>query len=336
MEKLYAKNLIQETREKLQGKDSTRLAVVHTGITVAFALVSTVLQYGLSQGIGNTSGLSGLGTRSILETIQTVLQWANTILMPFWSLGFLYAALRWARGEYARKSDLLAVFHRIGPCLGLLVNRALLSMAVMILCANVSSFLFTLTPAANRITEMMGSAASDMDAVYAFMEGMTTGQLTELLYAMLPVLVVWGVLSLVLLVPLLYRFRMAEYVILENPQARGLSSMLISASLLRRRCWQLVKLDLRFWWYYGLKLLCLALCYADLLLGAMGITLPIGSDGAYFVPYVVYLAALFGVEVAFRPKVETAYACAYEQLMVMGPVAKKRKETPQNMPWDEE
>ena len=336
MEKLNAKLLIQEAGEKLKGTDSTRLAAMHTGITVAVALVITVLQYILSQGIGNTTGLSGLSTRSILETGQTVLQWANTILVPFWSLGFLYTALRWARGEYARKEDLLAGFRRIGPYLGLLINRFLLSMMVILLCANTSSAIFMMTPAATQITELVASAGSDMNAAYALMEGMSTAQLMDLLYSLIPMLVIWGVLCLVLLVPLMYRFRMAEYVILDHQGARGLSSMFISASLLRRRCWQLFKLDLRLWWYYGLKVLCTILCYADLLLGAMGITLPISGDGAYFVSFGAYLAALFCVETCFRPRVDTAYACAYEQLVAMGPAAKKMPEKPQSMPWDEE
>lgn len=335
MEKLNAKHLIQEAGEKLKGTDSTRLAALHTGITVAVALVTTVLQYILSEGIGNTSGLSGLGTRSILETIQTVLQWVNTILVPFWSLGFLYAALRWASGESARKEDLLTGFRRIGPYLGLLLNRFLLSLIVMLVCANVSSAVFMLTPAADRITELAVATSADMEAMYALMEEMSMAQLAELLYSIIPLLVIWGILSLVLLVPLMYRFRMAEYVILDNREARGLSSMLISASLLHRRCWQLFKLDLGLWWYYGLKALCTVLCYGDVLLGMMGITLPIGSDGAYFVSYGVYLAALFAVETLFRPRVDTAYACAYRQLLAMGPAVKKTSEKPQNMPWDE-
>ena len=138
-----------------------------------------------------------------------------------------------------------------------------------------------------------------------------------------------------LLIPLLYRFRMAEFVILDEPRARGLSAMLISSALLRRRCWQLFRLDLRFWWYYGLKALCLLLCYADLLLATLGISLPIGEDAAYFLTFGLYLAALFVVEVSFRPQVDTAYAVTYEGLKAIGPFQKKPAEEPGQMPWDE-
>ena len=128
MEKLNVSFIIENAREKLEGKDSRAMAVFHTGITVAAALVITILQYVLSEGIGNTSGLSGLGTRSVLETIQTVLRWANMLLVPFWGLGFVYAALQWGRGSYAVRQDLLTGFRRWSPYLGLLLNRSVLSL----------------------------------------------------------------------------------------------------------------------------------------------------------------------------------------------------------------
>ena len=336
METLNAKQLIQLSRQRLEGKDATRLAAFHTGITVAVAVALTVLQYILSQGMGNTSGLSGLGTQAILETVQTVLQWINIIVVPFWGLGFLYAGLQWAKGNYARKEDLLAGFRRIGPYIGILLNRAVLTISVMVVTVNISSVVYMMTPAASRLTELAGAAANT-EELYAVLDQLSQQDLTELLYSMLPMGILWGILCLVLLVPLLYRFRMAEYVILDTPQARGLSAMLISASLLRRRCWQLLRLDLRLWWYYGLKFLCTLLCYADMALNALGIVLPMGADGAYFLAYGMYLAALFAIEVAFRPRVDTAYACAYTKLVELGPVPRKMQmPKPQDMPWDAE
>ena len=335
MEKLNVSFIIENAREKLEGKDSRAMAVFHTGITVAAALVITILQYVLSEGIGNTSGLSGLGTRSVLETIQTVLRWANMLLVPFWGLGFVYAALQWARGSYAVRRDLLTGFRRWSPYLGLLLNRSVLTICVMILCANISSMIYMLTPASAAITELATAAGGDMEEMAKMLEEITTGQAIELLYSMIPMLLIWMAASAALLIPLMYRFRMAEYVILDEPRARGLSSMLISATLLRRRRWQLFRLDLHFWWYYGLKVLCLLICYADLLLTALGVNLPFGSDGAYLITYGLYLVALFGVEVAFRPRVDTAYAIAYETLKEMGPALKKPVEAPEKMPWDE-
>lgn len=336
MEKLNVNLLIKEANKKLAGKDAVRLAAFHAVITVAAALVITLLQYVLSQGIGNTGGLSGMGTRSILETIQTVLQWANMLLLPFWNLGFLYAALQWAKGNYARREDLLAGFRRIGPYLGLTLNKVFLTFAAMLLCANISSAVYMLTPAAAKLTQMAAEAGSDPQTVYAYLESLTQAQMWQLVEAMLPMLVISGILTALLLIPLLYLFRFAEFVILDQPGARGLSSMFLSAALLRRRCWQLLKLDLKLWWYYALQVLCSAILYAEPLLAAIGISLPVSGDAMFLLAYVLYLAALFGVQTLAAPRVQTAYACAYEACLAMGPVKKKPVKTPRNLPWDEE
>ena len=110
--------------------------------------------------------------------------------------------------------------------------------------------------------------------------------------------------------------------------------MLLSAAMLRRRCWQLFRLDLKFWWYYALKLLCMLLLYADLLLEAAGVALPVSADAAYLLTYGLYLVGFFAVEVRFLPTVQTAYACAYENLKAQGAVQKKEPEAPKHMPWD--
>lgn len=336
MERLNVKTLIENARRRLADKNCRRLVMIHTGVTAAFALVSILLQYVLAEGIGNTGGLSGMGTRSILETMQTVLQWANTLLVPFWNLGFLHVALQWYRGRDPHQQELLTGFRRIGPCVGLLVNRTLICLLVMIVTINLCANVFALTPAAEKLAELMGPVES-VEAMYAYMEGITDADLLAMGKVLMPMLILWGVLCLVILVPLLYRFRLAEYVILDQKGMRGMGAMIISASLLWRRCWQLVRLDLRFWWYYGLKLLCWALVDLGPVLYVVNLVLP--KEGAlnYWVCYMLYYAALIVIEVAFRPLVDTAYAGVYEEAMAMGPARKKKAEPakPEDLPWDE-
>lgn len=335
METLNTTLLIKNARQKLIGRDTRRMAAIHTGVAVALALMTTVLQYVLQAGVGNTSGLSGIGTRSVLETIQTVLHYANMILTPFWGLGFLYVALQWAKGEYARKEDLLTGFQRFGPYLGLMLNRGLLAFAVAFITMNISSIFYMITPAAAELTEFAAATGGDAAAVMEMMDQMSLEDIMSLTSSLIPVLVIWLVLFAALLIPLLYRFRFAEYVILENKGLRGIGAMVLSAALLRRRCWQLFRLDLKFWWYYGLKILCMVLCYLDMLLGALGVALPVGGEMAYLGSYLLYLVALFCVEVAFRPQVDTAYALTYETLKERNPAPKKEPEAPKHMPWDE-
>ena len=332
MEKLDLSFFVKDAREKLTGRNAARMAAIHTGAIVLVGIVLTLVQLLLANAMESATGLSGLGTVSILQTAQTVLQWANTLLVPFWNLGFLYVALLWARGSAAEDKDLLMGFRRIRPCIGLLLNRFVISFCVMFLCVNLCSTVYMMLPASGDLLDLAADAGSDMEAFYA---SLTQQDLSMLLHALAPLLIVWGILCLVVLTPLMYRFRLAEYVILDHKEARAFPAMLISASLLRRRTIRLFQLDLRFWWYYLLKVLCMALCYGDLLLGMLGITLPMGVDAAYMLFYVLYLVLLFGVEVSFRPRVDTAYGSFYDALKEMGPVPRKTAvPKPQDMPWD--
>jgi uncharacterized membrane protein len=244
--------------------------------------------------------------------------------------------MQWARNSAAADRDLLTGFHRVGPCIGLLLNRFIVVFCVIFLCSSLCSTAYLMTPAGQKLQELMLSMGT-AENYYAYMGALSDQELSSLMGAMQPVLIVCGVVSAALLIPLLYRLRLAEYVILDHKEARAFPAMLISASLLRRRCWQFFKLDLRFWWYYGLQLLCMLVCYAEMLLPAVGVNLPVEADVAYILTYLVYLVMLFGVETCFRPRVETAYARAYDALIEMGPVTKKpAPAVPQKMPWDEQ
>ena len=277
-----------------------------------------------------------MGTIVILQTMQTVLQWANTILAPFWNLCFLYVTLLWARDKYARREDLLTGFRRISPYIGLILLRGVLIGAVLIVAIYASSSVFMMLPASQTITDIAVQTNMDAEAMTEYLNQMTDAQTWELLQSMIPMFIISAVLAIAIMVPLMYRFRLAEYVILNQKGIRALPAMIISATLLRRRCWKLFKLDLHLWWYYALKVLCILLCYLELILGAMGITLPMGADGAAFAAYGLYLAGLLVVETLFRPQVQTAYGVLYETCVAAGPVQKKAVPSkPQNVPWDE-
>ena len=337
METLNAKLLIAQAKERLEGKDARKMAFFHTGIIAAFALVVTVLQYVLQLGIAETGGLSGMRTIALLQTMQTVLQWANMILAPFWNLGFIYVTLLWARDKYARKEDLLTGFHRISPYIGLVLLRGVLIGAVLIVAVYASSAVFMMLPASQTITDIAMQTNVDPEAIAEYLYQMTDAQTLELMRAMIPMLVISAVLAVAILVPLMYRFRMAEYVILNQKGMRALPAMIVSVALLRRRCWKLFKLDLHLWWYYALKVICILLCYLELILGAMGIALPLGTDGAAFAAYGLYLLGLLAVETLFRPQVQTTYGVLYETCVAAGPVQKANPPAkPQSVPWDEQ
>ena len=335
MENWYGAALCREARERSRGKEKQKLSAIHAGISALAALAVTVLYYLLEKGIAQTGGLSGMGMRSILQTIATLLSGANSVLAPFWNLGFWFVALLWANAQHARTSDLLTGFRRFGAYLRLLLNRCLLMIAAGLASIYASSFLYMMTPWSNKNMDFADATGMDMAAASDLLAQMDSVQLNEMLRAMVPMLVIWAVLLLILMVPMLYKFRMAEFCLLENRRMRPLQAMFRSAQLLRRRRFRLFLLDLRFWWYYGLHILCLLLYSADLWLPMLGISLPDGILTT-MVLYVLYLLSLFLLQTFLRPQVQTAYALAYRQLSSPTPEAPQPEEAPANLPWNEQ
>ena len=93
-----------------------KLALLHTGATLVLLLLLEGSNVLLSNGIEGTGGLSGLGMRSVLTTIQTLVEMLVQIALPFLQAGFLCAAIRIAHREAVGPEDLLGGFrnfHRV-------------------------------------------------------------------------------------------------------------------------------------------------------------------------------------------------------------------------------
>ena len=101
--------------------DPQRLVLLHTGAVVALTLVLSAINYILQLQISDAGGLSGLGTRTVLSTIQMLLQLGQLVLLPFWQFGLIHAALRICRQEEATPDTLLGGFRRFGPLLRLMM-----------------------------------------------------------------------------------------------------------------------------------------------------------------------------------------------------------------------
>lgn len=334
MENWYGAALCKEARKLSRGEEKIKISAIHAGISAGAALVVTVLYYLLEKGIAQTGGLSGMGMRSILQTAATVLNTANSVLAPFWNLGFWFVTLLWVRNQQVRFGDLLAGFRRFGAYLRLLLNRGLLTMAIGFVSVYISSYIYMLTPWSASVVEFAQSTGMDMDVANELMSQMDMAQMDALLFDMIPMLVIWLVLLVVLALPMLYKFRMAEYFLLEDRQMGTLRAMFASAQMLRKRRFQLFLLDLRLWWYYGLHILCLVVYGIDLWLPMLGVAVP---DSVFVTLglYGFYLIALVLMQTFLRPQVQTAYALAYDRLLHMEPVLPKMRPMPQNLPWDE-
>ena len=291
---------------------------------MALSVVLTVLNFILSEQISGTGGLSGMGVRSVLSTAQMMLSIISMTLMPFWELGFVFAALKLSRRQNAEPQDLLQGFRRFGPALRLSLLQALLYLALAILCINIASFVFVLTPFAAPLAQVMGDISvtmPDMDAV-----------MNALLSAMVPFYCIFLVILGAIAIPVMYRFRLAQYLIVDDPKIGALAALGTSHRLMRYNRWAMFRLDLSFWWYYVLQLLCVLLAYGDMLAEAFGIALPFSSTAAFFISFAVNCAAQLLIAWRFAAPVAVTYATAYEALQHQYEDAEPL--LVKNFPWD--
>ncbi len=292
-----------QAREALAGAsfDPKKLILIHSGATVALGLVLALLDYLLEQQIGGTGGLSGVGLRSVLETVQTVLLIGQLLVSMFWQIGFAYVALKISRGEPAGISDLFQGFRQFGPVLRLRLLTGLLYGGISMACAYIASILFMFTPWANGL-----DAAYEIGTEEALMAAMDA--------VMLPLTGIMVGVMLLVLVPYSYRLRQVEFALMENPRQGAAMAIRKSRWMMKKRRWALCKLDLRFWWFYALEVLTLVLADGDLILGMLGVELPWSSTVSYYIFLVLCYVATLVLYWWRGNEVQVTYAMAYQAL----------------------
>lgn len=289
-----------------------RLALIHTGIVAAAGVLISLLSYLLDMGIGNTGGLSGMGTRAILETAQAFLQTAYSVLTPFWALGFVAAAISLCRRREATPHTLTKGLRRFGPVVRMILLELVIYFAVIMVAGQIGSLLFSFTPWFTRLEEMVGSLdvadADYLEAVYAMMEGADGGVfLIMLLFVLAPMIA--------LAVPIAYRLRFAQYLVMDDPKCGAFAAVIGSFHMTKGNCMSLLKIDLRYWWFYGLELLVSVLSMGDLLLPLFGIPLNMGIETASTLFYLLALGCQLALYAWKKPQVFTTYALLYDGLL---------------------
>ncbi len=292
-----------------------KLVLIHTGVSAAVGLVLSLFSYILDLGIAHTGGLSGIHARSTLETVQTLLVYANTLLMPFWQIGYLFCTLRLIRRQEAAPRGLFSGFRHFGPVLRGMLLRAMVCFPFLFAGAQIGYFLFLMSPGAqpmlDKLQEMVSSGTIDPTAMAPVIPFMAAG-------------------GLLLLIPVLYRLRMVDYALMDEPEKGAFYALLRSLKLTKGRCTALLKLDLHFWWYYALEVLIMALGYGDLILTLLGIELGISAGAAALVFYLAALICQLALHLWRKNTVFTTYALAYEALNQAPDTAAQ----PPNVPWN--
>ena len=307
--------LKQRARDALKSAsyNPQRIVLIHTGAASIVTLLTAAVSFLIQDGISGTGGLSGIGLRTMLSTAGSVLQNITNLVLPFWAFGYLIFILKVLRRQPVGPSTLLESFRHMFPILRLLLIRGFIYIAIGFLCLYPSAIIFSLTPMAQPLEAllepMLGLTTEAEIAMY--MDDATVAAMTD---ALIPMLVIYAGLFLAIAIPVSYRLRFADYILLDNPSAGAIFALRASAVLLRRNCLDLFKLDLSFWWYYLIDTALIAVCYADVLLPMLGITLPFSSTTGFFLFYVLYFIGQLVFYAFARNRVEATYAAAYEQL----------------------
>ena len=300
--KEHAKKAV-ETASYKPGK----LVLVHTAVGSGLALLIALVSFLLDQKIAGTSGLGGMDSRSLLKTAQSVLNLLQMVVMVFWSIGLVSTFMGINRGHDVQPKDLLAGFRNFGPVLRGKLLHGLILAGAMFLGGYVGSFLFTMTPMSTAMMEAMEPYY--VDGVVDYAQLMEDPAFLSAALWSLPIML-GGMLALA--VPLFYRLRLMDYVLMDRPQKGALYAMRGSKYLMRGKRWDLFKLDLSFWWFYLLELLVLALCYGDIILQFANVDLGVNQTVAFFIFYVLALVAQLGLYVWKKPLLMTAYAAFYD------------------------
>ncbi len=299
--------LHQKAKQSLKRTDRHQNAVLlHTGAILLISLLLTVADFFLNQQIGTTGGLSGMDTRSVLATIQTILRLVQVVALPFWSIGYTYYILRIAQNEPAEYSDLLQGFRRWLPVLRLRMLMIAFAFGLMLICSYAGSFLFMLTPWSAPLMEAMAELGNTTDQQLIMDTFLSVSQ-----SALIPAMVICTVLFCIASIFVFFRYRMAEFWLMAHPEGGAFAALRNSRIAMKGNCIALLKVDLHFWWFYLLDVLIGILCYGDQLLSSLGMEMTNDAFIVYLLFFGLYLLARLGLYYWKRNEISATYAHAY-------------------------
>lgn len=309
MDHLNPKQLREQAQHALnRGRDPKKIVYSYAGIILALSVLVTLADLLLESRISGTGGLSNLGTRAVLSTVQQALPLLVSLATMCLELGYLHAMMRVSRGQYADHTDLKVGFQRFWPLLRLTLLQGFVYMGIALLAFQLSYTIFLLTPWAQPLLELIypivesGVTTLDADTINA-----AAGLLG-------PMFILFGIIYLAAWIPFLYWFRMANYCLLDDPRAGAMAALRSSRKLMRRRFGAMLKIDLSLWPYYLATLGMTLVLWMDVLLPLLGIQVSMDADAFYLVTYGCSLVIQFVIQITLRNRAETTYLMAYNAL----------------------
>ena len=297
-------------------QEGQKIILYFSLITIAVSAVATVVSYILSQQIAKTGGLGSMGVRSALTTAQMLLPIVREVFLMCLTLGYLATMLRIARGQYASPNGMRLGFDRFWVLLRCTLLKGLIFGGVAMASMYVAIAIYMMTPLSNSAVDILMPLVKNAGTSGILLDDATYAQLMD---ATMPAMGIFGVLFPVLAAPVFYRYRMADYLIIDRPATGALAALRDSRMMTKGNRWNLFRLDLSMWWYYAAVLVSTAIGYGDQLLPALGITLSFSDTVSYFLFLGAYLVATFAVYYFLRNRVEVTYALAYDSIRPQDP-----------------
>lgn len=309
MDILNAKTLRQKADLALRrGREPKKLIYTYAGISLALSLGIFLANLWLDRQISETGGLGDLGIRAILGTAQQAIPLLASLLSMCLDLGFLAGLMRISRGQYADHTDLKVGLRKFWPLMRLTAIQAVLCLAIMVLAGQLGSLIFMLTPWAEPLMEVMYPMIASGNLA------MDEAQAVEMFGLMVPMLIVMGVVFLAILLPFLFKMRMAFFCLLDDPDGRALAAIRESTRMMRGRFGQMLKIDLSLWLYYAASAVGMVVLWADMILALLGIPFPMEAKLFAMVLFGASLLVQFLTQVCLRPAAEVTYLTAYDRL----------------------
>ena len=307
-------------RRLADAEQAKRIAAIYAGITLGLSALVALVGFVLDLQVSQTTGLSGMGQRAILSSIQSVLPYVSALVTMCVELGYQASMLRVARGQYVSPQTLRLGFDRFWLLLRCVLLEGLLLFGIILGGVYIASILFMFTPWSRQVTELLAPVLENVTLLSQEMV-LDEGLYEQLMQAMIPAFVLCAIVVAAAAIPVLYRLRMARFVIIDKPGIGAMAALRESRKMMKGNCLKLLKLDVGLWPYYVGCVLASLLCYGDMLLPMAGVNLPMSDTVSYYVFFVLYLAAQFAVYYYLRNPAETAYAIAYDSIRPKEPRA---------------
>lgn len=290
-----------------------RIAAIYAGVTLGLSALVTILGLVLEAMMSGATGLGGMGRRTILSSIQSMLPWVVGLITMCVELGYQAAMLRVARGQYASPQTLRLGFDRFWVLLRCILLEGVILFAIAFGGIYIATMLFMLTPFSGRVMEVLSPVLEDVTLLSPEMV-LDEALYDQLMQAMIPAFVMCAIVVAAAAIPVLYRLRMARFVIIDKPGIGALAALRESRKMMKGNCLRLVKLDISLWPYYIGCVFASLLCYGDVLLPMMGVRFPWSDTVSYYLFFALYLAVQFAVYYFLKNQAEVAYSIAYDSI----------------------